>query len=279
MKIRTVIIFFNLILAAFIAILILIPAIILGMEPALEFWQKNWYLVLVLSVILIGFDTYFIINRRLFSLLEKEDWPALVHYLEEIVLRRGHYRPYLVKLLANTYLVLSDTASVLNLENKTAVLKPNLVSANVLVFGTARILSRDFAGAERFFENHKSGVKQEQLPWTRWYYGFTLILNRNYEKGADEFISLAKGCQDGIITALSAYFLRENIAKLLLLRETEMLNASAEGALRVKKMIPKHSAWIRETERLNTEIHAATLAKYLEECGNWLYNQDNYESD
>ncbi|MDL2230060.1 hypothetical protein LJC14_07420, partial [Treponema sp. OttesenSCG-928-L16] len=80
-------------------------------------------------------------NRRLFYLLEREDWPALVQYLEGKVMRGGNYSPRLVKLLANTYLVLSDPRSVMALERKLAAAKPALLDRNALVFGAARILS------------------------------------------------------------------------------------------------------------------------------------------
>ncbi|MDR2028174.1 MAG: hypothetical protein LBP93_01405, partial [Treponema sp.] len=55
---------------------------ILGTGFALTFFRTGWPLALVLVLVLAGLDIFYCINRRLFFLLEREDWPALVQYLE-----------------------------------------------------------------------------------------------------------------------------------------------------------------------------------------------------
>jgi hypothetical protein len=49
----------------------------LGTEFALTFFRTGWPLALVLILILGGLDIFYFTNRRLFFLLEREDWPAL----------------------------------------------------------------------------------------------------------------------------------------------------------------------------------------------------------
>jgi len=227
---------------------------------------------MVLVILFIGFNAFYFINKQLFLLLEKEDWPALVRYLEDRVIQRGRYSPRLVRLLANSYLVLSDSAAVMSLENKVAIAKPSLVDANVLVFGTARILGKDISGAVRFFEVRRDAAKGERREWVNWYRGFALLLDRRYEEAADDFSLLARVSKEGVITGLSSYFLAETIARALPDREPELRNISREGRERVLRALPGIKHWSREISRLSTEIHVAVLSKYMEETSRWLYD-------
>ena len=204
-------------------------------------------------------------------LLEKEDWPALSRYLEGRVIRKGRYSPRLVRLLANTYLVLSDAAAVMSLENKVAISKPWLVDANALIFGTARILGGDISGAVRFFKARKDTVKSGLKEWVCWYHGFTLLLDHQYEEAEKEFSFLARFSKDGIITGLSSFFLSENLSYLLPDIKRELLEIASFGRERTQKILPSQKHWRAEVSRLSSEIHAAAIAKYLQEASLWLY--------
>ena len=204
-------------------------------------------------------------------LLEKEDWPALVRYLEDKVIQKGNYSSSLVRLLANSYLVLSDSQAVMSLENKVAVIKPSLIDANALVFGTARILGKDISGAVRFFEVRKETAKPALKDWVSWYYGFAMLLNRQFEEAGREFSFLTRISRDGVVTALASYFLSETLAQVLPEKWLEYREVAAKGKERVMKAIPEAKNWKQETSRLSTEIHAAAISKYMEETRGWLY--------
>ena len=231
----------------------------------------NWPLFLVWVVLFAAFLVFYFTNHTLFLLLEKEDWPALVRYLEGAVIQKGRYSSRLVRLLANSYLVLSDSESVIKLENKAGIVKPALIDKNALVFGVARILGRDTASAVHFFEARKEKAKTGIKEWVSWYYGFALLLDRQLEKAALEFSLLARFSGDGIITALSSYFLSDNLAVTLPDKMEELQQISIEGKERVLKTLPKVETWRREVLRLSTEIHIAIISKYIEETGLWLY--------
>ena len=271
MKFKSIFILFSLTLLLFLAILVVIPLIVLGPSFSESFWRINWPLVAVLVILFAAFNVFYFTNRRLFLLLEKEDWPALVRYLEDRVIQKGRYSSRLVRLLANSYLVLSDSAGVMSLENKVAIAKPSLVDANVLVFGTARILGKDISGAIRFFETRKEKVKPGLKEWLYWYHGFALLLNRQYEEAGEEFSSLARLSRDGVITGLSSYFLSETLTQVLSEKEAEYREIAAGGRERVLKVLPALKNWNREISRLSSEIHGAALSKYMEETGRWLY--------
>jgi hypothetical protein len=244
---------------------------ILGTEFAFTFFRTGWPLALVLVLVLAGLDIFYFINRRLFFLLEREDWPALAQYLEGRIIRKGRYSARLVRLLANTYLVLSDSAGVISLENKLAIAKPALVDANALIFGTARILDKDIAGAVRFFEARRSSAKGESAEWLSWYYGFALLLDRQFSPAADQFLVLANESPDAVLTGLSAFFLEDKLARCLPGRSAECVTAAAAGKNRVKKVFPRISGWDREVLKIKTEVYAAILSKYLHEASAWLY--------
>ncbi|MDR1863496.1 MAG: hypothetical protein LBQ67_06210 [Treponema sp.] len=271
MKFRYILIIFNIFLFFFAAVLCLIPFFTLGSSFSLSFWLSNWYLLLAFVLIPAAVDGYYVVNRRLLLLLEKEDWPALVYYLEEKVIRRGKYTPHLVRLLANAYLVLSDSAAVISLEKKIAIARPDLLETNALLFGAARILGRDIPGAVRFFSARLENAKPPGKQWLRWYYGFSLLRNRQPEKAAEEFSRLAAASRDGVVAGLASFFLDGPLAAALPEKAPAFKAAASEGRNRVRRALPGQKNWTRETGKLRTEIYAAALSQYMDEAGRWLY--------
>ena len=273
MKFQSIFILFNTILLFFIALICFSPVVILGKDVALLFWRSNWYLLLILVSVLAVFDSFYFANARLYRLLEKEDWPALVYYLENKVLGHGKYSKRLVRLLANTYLVLSDSTGVMALENKAAFVKPSLVDDSALIFGTARILAKDVTGAVRFFEARLTTVRPRLRPWISWYFAFALLLDRKYERAYEEFSHLVEVSDNEVITALSAYFLSNSVKKALPDKKQVLESITDQGRERVRKMLPRQEDWNRETARIKTEVHGAVLSKYIDEAGRWLYSE------
>jgi hypothetical protein len=246
------------------------PLVFMGGSFASDFWRSSWPLALILLIALIGLNSFYLTNRRLFLLLEREDWPALVDYLEQKVISRGHYSPRLVQLLANSYLVMSDSAGVINLENKAALAKPALVEANALVFGAAHILSGDIMGAANFFKTRLEKGKSKEMQWVRWYYGFSLLLGSEFAKAEAEFKALAASSEDGIITGLSAYFLSETLLKYSE-NQDECRALVEEGRGRVKETLKGIGGWNKEAVRVETEVHAAIIRQYIDKAGIWLF--------
>jgi hypothetical protein len=144
-------IFLNLLLLVFLVLVFALPMAILGKDTALVFIRNSWYLVALVVALLAVIDCYFAINSRIYTLLEKEDWPALIQELEQRVISKSRYTGRLVKLLAASYLVISDARSVTELERKLTIANRRLVSKNALIFGAARILCKDYEGAVEFF--------------------------------------------------------------------------------------------------------------------------------
>ncbi len=262
----------NIIILLFLAFVILMPFLLLGPDFAAAFWSSSWPLVSILIIVLISLNIFYFTNRKLFFLLEREDWPALVYYLEERVIKKSRYSPRLVKLLANTYLVLSDSASVTVLEKKVAVAKPSLLESNCLIFGVARVLGKDYTGAAQFFEKRINSSKTESPEWVRWYYGFSELLNENYASAAGTFILLVKESRDPLVISLASYFLGDTLARVLPARKDELKQIADDGKRRVKKYFPAQAAWKKDAAKMQNEIYAAVIIKYINSAESWIYS-------
>jgi hypothetical protein len=263
LKFKLIFVIFNAAILAFLFFTCFLPFFVFG-SGVLPFLRSIWPLALFVAAILAVLDVYYALNYRLFSLLEREDWPALSAYLEERVLGKGRYSGSLVKLLATTYLVMSDIPALLGLENRIAIAKPALVERYALLFGAARILGKDYAGAVRFFSPRIARGGD----WLSCYYGFALLLDRKPKEAAEQFLFLAAGSASALISGLAAWFL----ASALKGRAGESYATLAEeGRLRVRRSLRSRAAWDAELEKFETEAHAAVLRKHFDEAGDWIF--------
>jgi hypothetical protein len=250
-----------------------LPELLAGAEYAASFRYVTLPLMLFMALLLISMSVFFLLNYRLFTLLEREDWPALSYYLEQKIFGKGRYSPRKVRLLASSYLVVNDYASVLKLESKTHLSKPSIIRKNVLIFGAARILSGNLKDAVVFFRTYLNEGKSSERPWIRWYYGFSLLLCGNFNLAEPEFMSLAVSSDDALITGLSSYFLDTSIARNSK-KPDECRTIAENGRNRVVKALKNLNNWKKETDRIGTEIHIAIIKKYITETGSWVFERD-----
>jgi hypothetical protein len=272
LKFKYAIIIFNIIIVFFLSAAVLIPLFLFGAAFAENIWRSVWPLVIVLFAALIILNGYFLLNYRLFALLEREDWPALVDFLECKILRGGHYSSRQARLLINSYLVMGDSAAVTRLENRIAIAKPALLEKNALVFGAARILGGDSKGAADFFQVRleKGKPKSEGNLWLRWYYGFSLVLAGAGDKAGAEFAALAVSSGDVLIAGLSAYLL-STIPPKLSANAAEWRTLAERGAEQARTVLKNIDGWKKEAAKVESEVHAAIIKKYINEAGEWLF--------
>jgi hypothetical protein len=262
LKFKLIFAVFNITILFFLFFVCFAPFFVFGAGIAPSFQRSILPLALSLAALLGALDVYYALNHRLFFLLEREDWAALSVYLEDQVLRKGRYSNRLVKLLAATYLVMSDIPAVIGLENRVAIAKPALVERNALVFGAARILGKDYAGAVRFF-SPRVGRGGD---WLSCYYGFALFLDRDFKEAAEQFRLLVEGSSNALICGLAAWFLADA------LRGRKGATAASEkGRLRVRQTLENREAWDAELGKLETDVHVAVLRKYIGEAGDWIF--------
>ena len=272
MKFKYIIISFNILIIFFLLVIAFTPLLALGLEFAKKFWISGWSLALVLVLSLIGFNMFFLLNRRLFKLLEREDWPALTDYLEHRLYDKNRYPQSLVRLLANSCIILSDSAGVMRLEKKISAEKPALLDKNALIFGAARILGGDSAGAASFFKARLENGRVKDTQWIRFFYSFALLLSRDFNTAENGFSTLAKNSNDVIITGLSSWFLSETLCKFSNMPD-ECMKAAEQGKQRVLGKIKTIVAWKKETAKIEAEIHTAVIKKYIDQSAKWLFNK------
>jgi len=227
-------------------------------------------LLFFIALLLICMSLYFIVNYRLFSLLEREDWPALSYYLEQKIYVNGRYSAQNVRLLASSYLVISDFPSVLKLEGKTMLAKPSVVEKNVLIFGVARILSGNQKEAANFLKKYMDKGNNRTKQWIHWFFGFSHLLDGVYNVAEQEFSSLALSSDNALITGLSAFFLGNSLLKHS--PKPEECRFIAENSRsRVLKALKNINDWKKEADRSTNEIHVAIIRKHIDEAGKWLF--------
>jgi hypothetical protein len=253
----------------------MLPSFVAVPENAANFRHIILPVIIFIAVILVCLIVYLLLNYRLFSLLEREDWPALAYFLEQKIYVKGSYNVQKVRLLASTYMVISDYASVFRLENKAMLVKPSVVEKNVLIFGSARVLGKNYPEAAAFFKTYleKGRLNAKEKEWVRWFYGFSNLLNGDFNKAEPDFSHLAQFSGDAVISGLSAYFLHNNLAKYS--KKPDECKADAEkGRLRVIASVKKASQWKKEVEKMEAKIHTAIIRKYIDEAGIWLYKKN-----
>ena len=269
MKFKYLIMSFFIIIILIISIALL-PVVLVGQAYAVDFRYITLPLLLFMFILLVCTSIFFFFNYRLFWLLEREDWPALAYYLENKIYTKGRFSDRNVRLLASSYLVISDYQSVINLESKTQAVKPSLVIKNLLIFGAARVLSGEYAETALFFRKNIEKCKGYNRQWVQWYYGFSLLLAGEFALAETEFSTLAVSSNDALITGLCAYFLNYPLGNMSLNAE-KCLEMSNKGKERVLKALKKAGNWKIEVEKSAEDIHIAIIRRYIEEAGSWLF--------
>jgi hypothetical protein len=270
MRIKTVFILFNGVVVFF----MLTTGIAAIRTPILPGWELVC-LAAICGTVLLMLDVYYFFNGKLLSILERDDWPALAQHLETEVIGKGRYTSRSVRLLAHAYLILSDIGSIINLENKTALANPKLIEQYALIFGVARILEKNAAGAANFFlcRLHSPKPYKKNLLWCRFYYGFAMLMDWRFSETADEFIILSKIAKNPIMTGLCAWFLSDYLSKSLPSRRAEIFAAAAEAQNKVKESVYDLQEWEKKTAKMSAEVHTVIINPYLAEAGKWIFAQ------
>ncbi|HET7839490.1 MAG TPA: hypothetical protein VFL04_06990 [Rectinemataceae bacterium] len=271
MKFRTIFILFNIVIIVSFLFVFLLPFFLLGAEYSLGFWKGNWYLALFFLALIAALNAFFLFNRKVFTLVESEDWGALSAHLVDLIFVQHKYRPTHIRLLVNAYLLQSNVEGIERLEAELAAKKPALLRSNALLFGVTRLLRNRPAEAEAFFAKYLEAREVQTRDWLRFDYAFSLVLQRRI---ADAVPILREGAlsRDAVLSLLSAYLLGSLGAASLSEQEGRAeLVAFAEAArARLTKRFggPR---WSREVDRAKNEVHIVILSKLIDDAGAWLF--------
>lgn len=268
-KFKTIFILFNAILAFSFAFIFIMPFTLLGFENSLDFWARNWPMVLFFAFVIAGFNGFFGLNWKLFTLLESENWEALGSLLSDRAFAKGKLDRRTVRLLINTSLLRGDTATVARLEEALRASKPAGLRRDAVLFGAARLLANDAAASERFLAEFADGAGVESPGWIRFYHGFSLVLCKRAADAAAP-LEAALADKDPVLAVLSAYVLGTVCAaacpadrRKALIEATEARRAAIAARFDGRR-------WAREVERAKGEVHIVIMSKMLDEASAWL---------
>ncbi len=266
MKFKIIFILFNIVILVSFLVIYFMPLIMLGSDYTRVFWGRNWGLP-VLFVTIIGLlNAYFMFNWKLFTMLEREDWPGLIAYLERRLYARKVINTQHVRILVNAYLVRSDLGAIEKLETFMKEKKPRVLPRFALVFGIPYLLRNDSDEMGAYFSRFID-IKGRDGCWIRWNYGFSLILQGKKEEAQNILVSVCGEKTDPVLNLLAVYLLD---SLHLDDRGVATLVEESRGRLR-KRYTP--ALWAKEVERARNNIQVVILSKLVEEATDWLHGE------
>ncbi len=271
MKFRTIYILFNVVVLISFLFVFFMPFFLLGPGNSLEFWKGNWYLALVFLAVLAALNVFFIINWKVFVLVEREDWSGLSAHLVDLIFTKKRFTGRHVALLVNAYLLQSDVKGIGLLEAELLARRPALLRKNALLFGVTRLLQNKSAEAEAFFLPYLGARDADNREWLRFDYAFSLVLQRRFGD-ASPYLKEGLSSKDAVLALLSAYLLGSLVATAAPQPDEAAALVAQADACRasLRKRFPPHR-WTREVERAKAEIHIVILSKLIDDAGTWLF--------
>jgi hypothetical protein len=271
MKFRTIFILFNVVILTSFLFVFFLPIFLLGPGSWAAFWKGNWYLALVFIALIFGLNAFFVINRKTFLLVEKEDWSELSAHLVSLMFPKSRFRSGRVRLLVNAYLLQSDVAGIERLESELSSKRPDLLRKNALLFGVTRLLRNRTEDAEAFLRLYLDSKDVESLAWLRFDYGFSLVLQKRFAE-ALPYLEEGTSARDPILCLVSAYLLGSvGAASAKEEAEREALSAKAEESRQRLRKRYTSARWSKEVEGSKSEVHIVILSKLIDDAGRWLY--------
>jgi hypothetical protein len=212
-KFKTLFFLFNLIILISFGFIFLMPLPVLGWEYALSFWGQNWAIAVIFVAILGALDTYFVVNWRLFSLLEREDWPGLRARLEDELARKGPLGYQKTKILLNACLIGQAPGRISEIRELYVAQKVKSLPKLALTLGLPLVLEGKSDAIEGFFGplvgNRKTGADG---PWIGWSVAFGRMLAQKPDAARPLLEAGVADHRQPLLQLLSLYLL-DNLRK------------------------------------------------------------------
>ena len=268
MKFKTIFIAFNIILLFSFLFIFFMPFIMLGWDYTKVFWTQNWYLAAAFLLVLAGLNTYFVKNWRLFSLLEAEDWHQVKIYLEERIYNKKGLSNQNVRILINTYLVLSEIGGILRLEEFLRTERKRLHAAFSLELGLPYLVRNDPDAMETYYSGLLGNPRVKSLGWIRWNLVFARMMRKEFDRAKTDLFDLAKTARDPILRLLSLYLL-DSFRNL---DEEAAKTVDAEKEALRKRFSPKD--WNATLDKSKGNLQILVLMKLVNDATAWLFGEN-----
>ncbi|RKX81332.1 MAG: hypothetical protein DRP57_12005 [Spirochaetes bacterium] len=213
MKFKTIFFLFNIVLIIAFLFVLLMPILLIGQNYFSLFISKDWYVLVLFFLCIAGVNIYFILNWKLFRLLETEDWQMLSRYLEEQVYKKKRIRKIYVKMLLNVYFLNSEMDKINKLEEYLKNEKPQYLLYFSVEFGIPYLINSDAVSSESYFGKLLASRKTANVEWIRWNYAFALMQKKEFEAAKAELLKLYGESTNPLIFLLTLYLL-DSFAKM-----------------------------------------------------------------
>ncbi len=268
MRMKTIFLLLNGVLAAAFIVIFLTPLFLLGGDWFTVFWSRNWPIAIVFVVTLAAVDAYFLVNWRLFRALEQEDWATVASILERRVFSGRWVFPGQLRLLLNTYLVASNTEAIRALEAFLAQRRPAQIARFSIAFGIPHLIAKDPADPEAFFRRLLESPRLSDRDWVRWNHAFSLLQLKREEEARTELLALARSTQQPVLLLLVLY----------LVEVTGGGSAAEKENLRARRrdlrMRYPPSAMERAIDHSSANLQVLVLSRLLQDAREWLYAEE-----
>lgn len=269
MKFKLIFALFNGIIIASFVFVFLMPVLVLGGSYSFDFWGKNWYLIIVFVVILAVLDSYFIVNWKMFVLLEREDWSGLSALLEDKILFRKRFGDQDIRLLCNAYVVQGKPQEILKIEDGLRAFKPDAIFRYGILLGIPHLLQNKPADIIAYFEPLSHNKKTADKDWVDFNYAFGLMAERRVTEAAALLDEIAVQKRERIPQLLALYLLDTSTPADVPGAEARAVRlAAAKSAFRAAY---SPATFERFLTKHKDNLLVLILNKFIVEAADWVF--------
>lgn len=265
MRFRVLFVAFNVVLLISFLLIFLMPGFVLGWDYSTVFWQSNWPVAAVFVAVLLSLNLYFVLNWRVFSLLEAEAWEELTDYLEKQMERKKRITRGRARILINAYVVSGRIDRITDLEHFLREHQPDTVPRLAMELGVPHLLSKDANEMADYFAELVAERKTAQPLWVRWSYGFALMSQTKLDDAHAQLRVVLDESNDLLLQPLAAHMLEpfgtRDEQTSIRVRETKQKLAA--------KYRPERLA--RELEKGRHSLHVLVIASRIEDAHRWVF--------
>ena len=266
MKFKIIFVVFNAIILVSFLFIFLIPFFMLGWDYTQVFWAENWSVGLVFVAVLAGRNTYFGVNWKLFTLLEKEDWYALIDYIEDRLYTRKRFGKQHIRVLVNTYVITSQPDKIARLEQFLRENRPGLVPRFALHLGIPHLLRNEPEDMKAYYGEMREHPRCADREWIDWAYAFALMLNQEAEDAKAVLLDLLERTKNDVLALLTLYLLdaftvSDNQVNNIVLERKRSFQAKYT-----------HDQWSKEVEKNRGNLQVVVLSKLVRDASTWVFS-------
>jgi len=241
---------------------------LLGQEYFPLSFQQNLIPALLFAFTFIIINSYFLSNWKLFNLLEAENWPRLIEFLEEEIFTRNRVRGSYIKMLINAYLLSSAIEKIASLEARVAEKKPFLINRYAIHFGIPYLLKRPPGEAENYFGRLITAPKVHGRAWAEWNYAFSLMQQHKFSEAKEILMALAERKKDHLLLLLTLYLL-DSFSK----NDAAVAPGVSAGCEYLKKRYTQKK-FKKKLESSHKNIEVMLLSRIFNDALDWLFRFD-----